>query len=159
MVSNTIKSRSSTEWLSSLPACILLLLVVIFSTSSDIHNQILRIGEHYWEGYYKLRADPVLPTCDPQIDVEAAVQARIAESGQDDDFGLFDAEPADPELIRRSIENARLDCVNEFASYEEIKSRITPSLEAFRAMELFVSEVIAFGIMSQKFILIALIQL
>ena len=159
MVSNTINSRSKTEWLSSLPACILLLLVVIFSTSSDIHNQILRIGEHYWEGYYKLRVDPAQPSCDPQLDVEAAVQARLAENSEEDDFGLFDAEPADPQLIRQSIENARLDCVKEFANFEETKSRVTPALEVFRAVELFVSEVIAFGIMSQKFILIALILL
>ena len=85
MVSNTIKSRSSTEWLSSFPACILLLLVVIFSTSSDIHNQILRVGEHYWAGYYKLRVDPVIPSCDPQLNVEAAVLERLAESGEEDD--------------------------------------------------------------------------
>lgn len=159
MVSNTIKSRSSTEWLSSFPACILLLLVVIFSTSSDIHNQILRVGEHYWAGYYKLRVDPVIPSCDPQLNVEAAVLERLAESGEEDDFGLFDAEPADPELIRQSIENSKAECVKQFESYEVTKERITPSLKAFRSVELFVSEVIAVGIMSQKFILIALILL
>lgn len=159
MVSNTIKSRSSIEWFSSLPACILLLFVVIFSTSSDIHNQILRVGEHYWAGYYKLRVDPVPPSCDPNLNIEEAVQARIAESADEDDFGLFDAEPADPELIRQSIENARDDCVTKFETYESTKERITPSLEAFRSVELFVSEMIAFGIMSQKFILIALILL
>ncbi len=160
MVSNTIKSRSSTEWLSSLPACILLLMVVIFSTSSDIHNQILRVGEHYWAGYYKLRVDPVQPICDRNLNVEAAVQARIAENAEDDmGFGLFDSEPADPELIRQSIENARLDCVQKYESYDVLSERITPPLRAFRSVELFFSEAIAIGIMSQKFILIALILL
>jgi len=159
VVSKTIKSRSAIEWLSSLPACILLLLVVIFSTSSDIHNQILRVGEHYWAGYYKLRADPVPPSCDPLLNVEAAIQERLAESAEEDDFGLFDAEPADPELIRQSIENSKADCVVKHATYESTSERITPSLKAFRAVELFVSDVIAVGIMSQKFILIALILL
>jgi len=159
VVSNTMKSRSATEWLSSLPACILLLLVVIFSTSSDVHNQILRVGEHYWAGYYKLRVDPVAPTCDPQLNVEQAVQERLAESGAEDDFGLFDAEPVDPELIRQSIENSKADCVAKFESYDATKERITPSLTAFRSVELFFSDLIAFGIMSQKFILIALILL
>ncbi|KZX73468.1 C4-dicarboxylate ABC transporter [Oleiphilus sp. HI0009] len=159
MVSNTLKSRSPIEWLSSLPACILLLMVVIFSTSSDVHNQILQVGEHYWEGYYKLRTDPELPSCDAQLDVEAAVQERLAESAEEDDFGLFDAEPADPELIRQSIINSKADCVAAFESYEETKQRITPALETFRAVELFVSEVIAVGIMSQKFILVGLILL
>jgi hypothetical protein len=37
----------------------LLLFVVLFSTSSDIHNQMLRGGEQLWSGYYKLRMDPV----------------------------------------------------------------------------------------------------
>ena len=47
--------RSRLEWLSSLPVCLLLLFVVLFSTSSDIHNQMLRGGEQLWSGYYKLR--------------------------------------------------------------------------------------------------------
>lgn len=162
MVSNVIKTRTKTEWLSSLPACILLLMVVIFSTSSDIHNQILRVGEHYWAGYYKLRADPVQPTCNPNINVEQAVQERLAEDeagGDDLGLDLFAAEPADPALIRQSIENARQDCEAKYVSYKEVSERITPELKAFRAVELFVSEAIAVGITSQKFILIAVILL
>ena len=163
MVSNVFNSRTKTEWLSSLPACILLLLVVIFSTSSDIHNQILRIGEHYWPGYYELRVDPVPPSCDPNINIEQAVQERLAESeaGGDDDFGLdlFAAEPLDPDQIRQSIENARLDCVSKFEKYEDVKTRITPSLESFRAVELFVSDMIAVGIKSQRLILVLVILL
>ncbi|MDX1451971.1 MAG: TRAP transporter large permease subunit [Oleiphilaceae bacterium] len=159
MVSNTLKSRSTGEWLSSLPACILLLLVVIFSTSSDIHNQILRVGEHYWPGYYKLRVDPVPPSCNPNINIEAELQKRMAET-QEDEFGLgLDLEPADPNLVRASLENARQDCINKFASYEETKARITPAVEAFRSVELFVSEAIGVGLVSQKFILVIVVLL
>ncbi len=57
MDSSGIASRSVREWVSSLPACILLLLVVVFSTGSDIHNQMLKVGEQVWGGYYKLRVD------------------------------------------------------------------------------------------------------
>ena len=161
MVSNTIKSRTTTEWLSSLPACILLLLVVIFSTSSDIHNQILRVGEHYWAGYYKLRVDPVLPTCNPQADIETQLQQRLAQSTEDDGLGLdlFDAAPVDPNLIRISLENAKQECVVKFSSYEETASRITPTVKAFRSVELFVSSAISVGLVSQKFILIIIILL
>lgn len=156
MVSEAIKTRSATEWFSSLPACILLLLVVIFSTSSDIHNQILRVGEHYWPGYYKLRVDPVPPTCDPNINVEAQLQERLAQSAEEDDLGLdlFEATPVDPDLIRTSIENAKSECVNKYTSYEETKARITPTVEAFRSVELFVSDAIGVGLVSQKFILV-----
>lgn len=161
MASNMQSGRSISEWLSSLPACILLLLVVIFSTSSDIHNQILQVGEHYWPGYYKLRVDPVAPTCDPNVNVEQQLQERIAQSQEEDDLGLdlFDAAPVDPDLIRTSIENARLDCVSKFETYDEVSSRITPSVEAFRSVELFVSEAIGIGLVSQKFILVMLVLL
>lgn len=161
MVSSTIKTRSATEWFSSLPACILLLLVVIFSTSSDIHNQILRVGEHYWPGYYKLRVDPVAPTCNPNVDVETQLQQRLAQSQEDDGLGLdlFDAEPVNPDLIRTSIENAKAECATKFQEYDAINERITPSVKAFRAVETFVSEAIAVGLVSQKFILVLLILL
>ena len=75
--------RNGLEWLSSLPACLLLLSVVLFSTSSDIHNQMLRGGEQLWSGYYKLRVDPVQPTCDPNVDIDAAVQEELAKEGSD----------------------------------------------------------------------------
>ncbi len=161
MASDTQNKRSSTEWFSSLPACILLLLVVIFSTSSDIHNQILQVGESFWPGYYKLRVDPVPPNCEPNINVEEQLQKRLAQSQEDDDLGLdlFDAAPVDPNLIRTSIENARKECVQKFDSFNEIKVRITPSVEAFRSVELFVSQAIGVGLVSQKFILVMLILL
>src|SRR5690606_20959118 len=79
----------------------------------------------------------------------------------DDELGLgldlFDPTPVDPDLIRSSIENAKQDCINKFAAYEETKQRITPSVEAFRSFELFVADVIGVGLMSQKFILVILI--
>lgn len=158
MANDTKTTRSLTEWLSSLPVCILLMLVVIFSTSSDIHNQVLQVGDHFWPSYYKLRKDPVPPSCDPNIDVEAQVQARLTQTTEDElGLDLFDAEPLNPEMIRASIENAKQDCITKFASYEEVKQRITPAVEAFRAMELTIAEVIGIGLVSQKFILIILI--
>jgi TRAP-type C4-dicarboxylate transport system permease large subunit len=162
VASDTHNKRSSIEWFSSLPASILLLLVVIFSTSSDIHNQILQVGENFWPGYYKLRVDPTPPSCDPNVNVEQKLEERLAQS-QDDDFGLglglFDAAPADPALIRESIENARQECVVKLKSYDDIKSRITPTVSAFRSVELFVSQAIGVGLSSQKFILIMLVLL
>lgn len=161
MVSNVIKKRTATEWLSSFPACILLLLVVIFSTSSDIHNQILRVGEHYWPGYYKLRIDPVAPTCDPNVNVEQQLQKRLAQGAEDDGLGLdlFDAAPVDEDLIRTSIENARAECQAKYQEYTETTERITPGVERFRAVELFVSDAIGVGLVSQKFILVILVLL
>jgi TRAP-type C4-dicarboxylate transport system permease large subunit len=119
------------------------------------------VGEHFWPGYYKLRVDPVTPSCDANINVEQKLQERLSQSQEDDGLGLdlFDAAPVDPDLIRTSIENAKLDCVNKFTSYDEVMERVTPAVEAFRSVELFVSEAIGVGLVSQKFILVVLVLL
>src|SRR5680860_623316 len=91
--------RSGLEWFSSLPACLLLLSVVLFSTSSDIHNQMLRGGEQLWSGYYKLRMDPVAPTCNPERNIEAALAQELAQRPAEDDsmtalLGVQEKNPA-----------------------------------------------------------------
>ncbi|MDX1756913.1 MAG: TRAP transporter large permease subunit [Marinobacter sp.] len=153
-------SRSAREWFSSLPACILLLAVVIFSTSSDVHNQMLRGGEQLWSGYYKLRVDPVEPTCDPNRNVEAAVAAEMAKES---DLGamasLLGEAEKDPADVRRSIERSIADCRASHATYQEIKDKLTPTVRVYRAVELFVADLIAFGLESQRYILIVLVML
>ncbi|MBW4934835.1 TRAP transporter large permease subunit [Marinobacter sp. F4206] len=154
--------RSGLEWFSSLPACLLLLAVVIFSTSSDIHNQMLRGGEQIWSGYYKLRMDPVAPTCNPNRDIDAAVAAELAEAPADDDpmAALLGApEAKNPADIRLAIERALADCREAYASYESLEGQLTPGLRAYRAVELFVADLIAFGLSSQRYILVILVML
>ncbi|MBW7471541.1 TRAP transporter large permease subunit [Marinobacter sp. F4218] len=154
--------RSRLEWFSSLPACLLLLAVVIFSTSSDIHNQMLRGGEQLWSGYYKLRMDPVSPTCNPNRDVDAAVAAELAETPADDDpmaALLGAAEEKDPADVRLAIERALADCRAAHASYESLQGQLTPGVKAYRAAELFIADLIAFGLSSQRYILVILVML
>src|SRR5690554_383857 len=101
--------RTGLEWFSSLPACLLLLAVVLFSTSSDIHNQMLRGGEQLWSGYYKLRMDPAKPECDASRDIEVAVAEEMAREAPADDpmaalLGTVEKDPADVRLaIERSV--------------------------------------------------------
>ncbi|MFD2231915.1 TRAP transporter large permease subunit [Alkalimarinus sediminis] len=154
-------NRSAREWISSFPACILLLAVVIFSTGSDIHNQMLKMGEQLWGGYYKLRIDPQQPTCDATFDVEQRVQEQLLadQSSSDDDMDLFEDEPVDPAILRSSLENAKSDCAAKYVEYEVLKDRISPGVKAFRAVELFVSDLVAFGLTSQRFILALLVLL
>ncbi|EON91856.1 integral membrane protein [Marinobacter lipolyticus SM19] len=153
--------RTRLEWFSSLPACLLLLAVVLFSTSSDIHNQMLRAGEQMWGSYYKLRSDPVQPSCNPNRDIEAAVQQELAESGASDDpmAALLGAHEKDPADVRLAIERSVADCQASFASYENLKDKLTPSVKAYRAVELFVADLIAFGLESQRYILVILVML
>ncbi len=154
-------NRSGREWFSSLPACLLLLAVVLFSTSSDIHNQMLRGGEQLFGGYYKLRTDPVRPECDPTRDIDAAVAAELAAEADADDpladlLGSVDKDPAE---VRRSVERSVADCQRSHASYDSLQGQLTPALRAYRAVELFVADVIAFGLESQRYILVILVML
>ncbi|MBW0147898.1 TRAP transporter large permease subunit [Marinobacter arenosus] len=153
--------RSGLEWFSSLPACLLLLAVVIFSTSSDIHNQMLRGGEQLWSGYYKLRMDPVAPTCNPNRDIDAAVAAELAETPAADDpmAALLGAEEKDPAEVRLAIERSVADCREAYLSFESLQGQLTPGVKAYRAVELFVADLIAFGLSSQRYILVILVML
>ncbi|MEP1214327.1 MAG: TRAP transporter large permease subunit [Marinobacter sp.] len=152
--------RSGREWFSSLPACLLLLAVVLFSTSSDIHNQMLRGGEQLWSGYYKLRADPVQPTCDPNVDIEAAVQEELAKDGSDNPMAALLGEvEKDPAEVRLAIERSVENCRQSYQSYENLRDKLTPGVKAYRAMELFVADLIAFGLESQRYILVILVML
>jgi TRAP-type C4-dicarboxylate transport system permease large subunit len=162
MTSSIIGKRTGMEWLSSLPACLLLLAVVIFSTSSDIHNRILKIGQSVWDGYYELRYDPVQPECDRYPDIEGELQRRMAvEQAQTDsadlDLDLFESSPLDPDMLRSSLLNAQQACEQKFARYESTADRITPGVSIYRAVELFLGDVIALGLTSQRFILAILV--
>lgn len=153
--------RTGLEWFSSLPACLLLLAVVVFSTSSDIHNQMLRGGEQLWSGYYKLRMDPVQPTCNANRDVDAAVAAELAETPASDDpmAALLGAVEKNPAEVRLAIERSLADCREAYQSYESLQGQLTPGLKAYRAVELFIADLIAFGLSSQRYILVLLVML
>ena len=77
-------NRSLSEWLSSLPVLLLLLLTLVIGTGEMFHGQLLRMGERMFGDpsrniqYFMLRADPVKPDCDPNQDIEAAVAAQTA---------------------------------------------------------------------------------
>ncbi|MGO1691791.1 MAG: TRAP transporter large permease subunit [Marinobacter sp.] len=153
--------RSGLEWFSSLPVCLLLLSVVLFSTSSDIHNQMLRGGEQLWSGYYKLRMDPVAPTCNPERNIEAAVAHELAQGPADDDpmAALLGAQEKDPADVRLAIERSVADCKASHQSYDNLQDKLTPGVKAYRAVELFIADLIAFGLGSQRYILVLLVML
>ncbi len=153
--------RSGLEWFSSLPACLLLLAVVVFSTSSDIHNQMLRGGEQLWSGYYKLRMDPIEPTCNANRDVDAAVAAALAEAPASDDpmAALLGAVEKNPAEVRLAIERSLADCREAYQSYQSLQGQLTLGVKAYRAAELFIADLIAFGLSSQRYILVLLVML
>ena len=152
--------RTAREWFSSLPACILLLAVVLFSTSSDIHNKVLQLGQVIWSGYYQLRTDPVKPECNPNVNVDAQVKKQIAAlSAQQNSLlgSLVASGPADPAAVRQSVINAKKACQAQFAQYASTRNRITDGVRMYRSAELFISDIVAFGLSSQRYILALLV--
>ncbi|WP_442915608.1 TRAP transporter large permease subunit [Marinobacter sp. C2H3] len=153
--------RTGLEWFSSLPACLLLLAVVLFSTGSDIHNRLLQVGQGIWPDYYKLRVELVRPDCDPNRDVDAAVAAEMAQSPASDDpmAALLGEQARDPADVRLAIERSLARCQAAVATYAELQGQQTLALRAYRGLELFVADAIAFGLASQRFVLVMLVML
>ena len=89
------------DWLITAPVAVLLLLAIAFGTSAFIHGQLLSLGGSIWHDYNMLRFDMSQPSCDPNMDIDAEVQRRMANQKVDSD-SLFDTGPADPDAIRRS---------------------------------------------------------
>ena len=69
--------NAALEWSMALPAFLILVFVILLNTSHTVHGQLLQLGESVWEGYFQLRQDPVEPTCDPQMDIDAEVQQPL----------------------------------------------------------------------------------
>ncbi|PSF11858.1 C4-dicarboxylate ABC transporter [Marinobacter fuscus] len=153
--------RTGLEWLSSLPACLLLLAVVLFSTSSDIHNQMLQAGEQLWSGYYKLRMDPEVPECNPNRDVDAEVARELALAPPANDpmaalLGEYDKDPAE---VRVAVERALADCRAAHVGYQQLQGSLTPGVRIYRSLELFVADLISFGLTAQRYLLVILVML
>lgn len=159
-------NRSLSEWLSSLPVFLLLILTLVIGTGEMIHGQLLRMGEKLFGDpstgvqYFMLRADPTKPDCDPNPDIEAEVQKKVAGGGADDEFGgLFADEVVDPEAVRQSLTTARDECVQKFKTYESISKHITPELKAYRTFETAFFGLFHFGTENRSVILILMVAI
>ncbi|GLQ29915.1 TRAP transporter large permease subunit [Litoribrevibacter albus] len=160
MSSGGFANRTWQEWLSSLPAFFLLLGVIAYTTSADIHAQLLKLGQSTWDSYFDLRNDPQAPTCDPSINIDAELARLVAThkaEAVEDEFGLFDDEPLDTESMRESLENSKSLCQEKFESFESIQGQMTTGVIIYRTVERFVADVVAFGLSAQKFILAFLV--
>ncbi len=88
-------NRSLSEWLSSLPVLMLLVLTLVIGTGEMIHGQLLRMGEKIFGDpatgvqYFMLRADPAKPDCNPNPDIEAEIQKKVSGGAADEDIDSF----------------------------------------------------------------------
>lgn len=156
-------NRSLSEWFSSLPVLALLLLTLVIGTGEMLHGQLLRMGERMFGDpttnvqYFMLRADPTRPECDPNKNIDAAVQAKLNAPVSDDPLDMLFADAVqDPEAIRSSLEAAKALCIEKNDIYERVVDHITPKLKAFRAIETGFFGVFKFGTENRPLILLAM---
>lgn len=158
-------NRTASEWFSSLPVLILLVLTLIIGTGEMIHGQLLRMGENMFGNqqagvqYFMMRADPTTPDCDPNMDIDAAVQAQMANSAAADDdpfAALFDEAP-DPDAIRASLLSAQAQCAARHDLVERIRENISPQVKMFRAVETSFFGVFKFGTENRPLLLLVML--
>lgn len=162
-------NRSFIEWLISLPVFILLIMTLVIGAGEMVHGQLLRMGEKLFGDpsvgvqYYMLRNDPVKPDCNPNPDIEAEVQKKMAASsssgaGSDVD-ALFADDVVDPEGIRQSLITASNECKQQHADYARNKKMVTPFLAAYRSVEATFFDIFHFGTENRSVILIIMVVL
>jgi len=167
--SRKLLGRTFLEWFSSLPVFALLLLTLIIGTGEMMHGQLLRFGESMFGNterqvqYFMLRADPVKPECDANTDIDAEVQRQINGGGRpaDDDLdALFgDSAPADPAVLRQSIEQALAICQAKHSMYERIAASLTPEVKVYRTIETSFFGLFKLGMENRPLILLIMVAI
>ncbi len=162
-----ILNRSFSEWLSSLPVFLLLMLTLVIGTGEMIHGQLLRMGEKIFGDpstgvqYFMLRADPAKPDCDPNADIEAELlkQTAVSSAPVSDIDSLFADDVVDPEAIRQSLITAKELCGEKVTAFTNLSKSITPELKAYRAMETAFFGLFHFGTENRSVILILMVAI
>jgi TRAP-type C4-dicarboxylate transport system permease large subunit len=159
----TILGRTPSEWLSSFPVVVLLILTLVIGTGEMIHGQLLRIGENAFGDkekgvqYFLLRGDPEAPTCNLNVDIDAEVakQAALVATAPpvDPNDPLADT-PLDPEVVRQSLTAARGLCQEKFDIYTKIVENITPQVKAYRTLETSFFALFSFGTENRPLLLL-----
>ncbi|MBI5926256.1 MAG: TRAP transporter large permease subunit [Aquabacterium sp.] len=159
--------------LANLSTLTLLILILVISTGEMVHGQLLKFGEVMFSDpaqkvqYFLLRADPVKPTCNPEVNVEqevarqeaaAASGAPMSGTGQPDDVdNLFGERTFNATAVRESLKATVANCVERHEVYEHVRDHITPSLKFYRGLETSFFVLFKFGADNRSMILLILL--
>lgn len=162
----TSGKRTVSDWCIGLPTIAMLLLVLVIGTGEMIHGQLLRFGESFFGNkaehvqYFMLRAEPIKPTCDARMDIEAEVGRRMAAqpAGGSADVidSLFADEAVDPDKLRQSLRDTLAQCQERHAWYERVASHNTWAVKAYRTLETSFFGLFRFGSENRPMILLVL---
>ncbi|PVZ69656.1 TRAP transporter large permease subunit [Pelagibaculum spongiae] len=159
-----LKQRSLQEWASTLPAFILLIAIVFFSSAGMMHARMMELGNLWWSDYVELRSDLVQPTCNININVDARVAELAANANQqvpDELDLLFDEAPAavDHSALKQSVEQSLAECQNSHQKWQSLSNGLTPSLIVWRWVEHQFEAITKVGVEQQRLLLAALVLL
>lgn len=140
--------RSLAEWLSSLPALIILLTTVFLFSGQIIHSQLLKVGENTWDNYFLLRDASMAPkpTCNANPDIDKKVQQAVKQQNSAADDPLNDIlgdSAVNPDAIRQSLLAKRNNCRAEYQRYQTVQDKITPAVTVYRNIEVGVAKLIS----------------
>ncbi len=147
-------------WLSTVPAVVLLLSVLLYGLGEKVHARLLQVGEAVWPGYASLRVEPKKPDCDPNASPDRSGQGEATEATDEgDDFldDLMGEDGGDAEAEAAALEAAREACRKRHAEYEAQLARRTAGLRAFQAVEGGVAALVKFGVAWMRHLLVLLL--
>lgn len=154
-LSETSPRFSSTRWLSWLALSILVFMILV-TTAESLQSQIIRLGIAFWPDYTQLRDDNVLPSCDPDFDIEQRLDALAAEMATQDADSLLDEE-FDREQARRSLIGQQLLCQELVQRAAQRDSQLTPTVQFYRALDAGVASVAGLALSTPRTLLALLI--
>src|SRR5690606_680337 len=163
-----IMGRTLGEWFFSLPVFALLLLTLIIGTGEMVHGQLLRLGETMFGDqanqvqYFMLRAEPVKPSCNANmnVDEELARQNAAAPAANDDIDDLFGSSgPKDPAVARHSLEQSIQICQAKHDLYTRILAHQTPEVKIYRTIETSFFGLFQIGTENRPLILLLMVAL
>lgn len=151
--------RSQPLW-SVLPASLILLLAIIFGTSSYLHSQLLSFGQSMWNDYGMLRHAMPAPTCDAHFDIEQRIADQIARAEAQAADSILPFRAPNPDSIRRSLQAQQVQCAEQHLAYAHNQQlRQSSLLVAYSSVEAAVGEVAVMGLDAQKYLLVGVILL
>ena len=160
--------RSIGDLLSTFPIFCLLILTLVVGTGEMVHGQLLKLGESMFGDpangvqYWMLRVDPVAPTCNPNVDVDAQVAQQIKQdqsnnAASDDIDNLFAGQTVDAAAVRQAVEANLQICKQKHEAYNRVVGRITPQVKVYRAVEKSFFSLFQFGAEQRPMILLLIV--
>jgi TRAP-type C4-dicarboxylate transport system permease large subunit len=153
------------DWVVGIPTITLLLLVLVIGTGEMIHGQLLKLGEtmfgdksHHVQ-YFMLRADPVKPDCNANMNIDAEVGRAVAATSAQKDSDLddlFGARTVDPAKVRHSLQESLAECQYKHTIYEASVTHTTAAVIAYRTLETSFFGLFQFGTENRPMILLLL---